>query len=104
MVMSAILDRSVYRTESHLTLDVPELEPESVFGDEPRLKLATTRELERLKPLLEHYNPHTQPLKYYKPPRDYGMLVAKLIGYSVLVGITLFIGLMIIAPFLPLGC
>jgi hypothetical protein len=102
--MSAILHQS--KCEKRLfvkALPLLELEPESIFADEPRSRTNPAAELERLRPLLVDYDPHSEPVQYYQPPRDYGSMIAKFILYSLLGIITLGVGLMIIAPFRALG-
>ena len=90
-------------TRTHNRLPVPELEPDTIFTEEPRLRFEPVTELESLRPLLVDYDPRSEPAQYYQPPRNYGVLVAKFVGYSLLGAITIGMGLMIIAPFIALG-
>ena len=103
--MSAILDRP---HRPHRLADEPlafpaQLEPESIFSEAPHFRFDPAAELKRLRPLLADYDPRDEPVQYYHPPRDYGVLIAKFIGYSFLGMITLGIGLSILGSF-TLGC
>lgn len=104
--MSARFDASttlIPPTRTENRLPVPEFEPASIFTEEPRLRFEPVTELERLRPLLIDYDPRNEPAQYYQPPRNYGVLLAKFVGYSLLGAITIGLGLMIIAPFIAVG-
>lgn len=81
-------------------LPVPDIDPATIFADEPQLRFEPAAELERLRHLLIDYDPRQEPTPYDKPPTNYGVLIAKFIGYSLLGAITIGIGLMILAPFI----
>ena len=56
-------------------------------------------ELERLRPLLETYDPQDEPIQYYRPPRNKTVLVAKFLGYSCLGALTIGMGVMVLRVF-----
>jgi hypothetical protein len=104
--MSATLEQPALSKDGNPSaslLPIPELDPEYIFLDEPRLRMDPAAELERLRPLLAEYDPRAEPVQIHHAPIEYGVLIAKFIGYSLLGAITIGIGLMILAPFLALG-
>ena len=82
---------------------IPEIESESMFTDEPRLRFEPAVELEHLRSLLINYDPRDEPAVYYKPPRNTGVMIAKGLCYLFIGVFTLMIGLSILNAF-TFGC
>lgn len=104
MGMSAILERSAPVSRTAEPLYIAELEPESVFAENPKLRFDPAAELERLRPLLTTYDPKDDAVPCEPPPRDYGLLIVKFVGYTILGAITAAVGLSILAGFAVGGC
>lgn len=68
------------------------------------MRLNPAVELERLRPLLVDYDPMDELVTYYHPPRNYGVLIAKFLGYTFLAAVTIGIGISILGAFALTGC
>ena len=101
--MSAILDRKTSPRHERLSF-VPDVEDTDQYEFIPALgEPVATAELERLRPLLADYDPHDHVTEFYNPQPEYGVLLAKFIGYSLLAAVPLAIGASIIGS-LSSGC
>ncbi|MGZ8939103.1 MAG: hypothetical protein ACXW32_07820 [Limisphaerales bacterium] len=98
--MSAILDRKIAPRHTF----VPDVEDTDQYEFNPiRVEAEATAELDRLRPLLAEYDPHDHVTEFYNPRPEYGVILAKFIGYSLLAAVPLAIGASIIGS-LSIGC